>query len=93
MKLQFNDSLIVREEEVKMICNWINPNKNIKAKLLYRVSRDGDGPNIFHKYCDNKGPTIIFAKIKNYIDSEDILEFHGLVKENVFMIKIPFYFP
>ena len=48
-----------------MICNWINPNKNIKTKLLYRVSRDGDGSDIFHKYCDNKGPTIIFAKIKN----------------------------
>ena len=63
--LQFGDSLIIYEDEIKMICNWINPNKNIKAKLLYRVSRDGDGPNIFHKYCDNKGPTIIFAKIKN----------------------------
>ena len=48
-----------------MICNWINPNKEIKVKLLYRVSRDGDGPDIFHKYCDNKGPTILFAKISN----------------------------
>ena len=63
--LNFGDSLIVREDEVKMICNWINPNRNVKAKLLYRVSRDGDGPEIFHKYCDNKGPTIIFAKISN----------------------------
>ena len=50
-----------------MICDWINPGKNIniKAELLYRVSRDGDNPEIFHKYCDNKGPTIIFAKINN----------------------------
>ena len=48
-----------------MICEWINPNKDIKAKLLYRVSRDGDGPETFHKYCDNKGPTIMFAKINN----------------------------
>ena len=48
-----------------MIHDWINPNENIKAKLLYRVSRDGEGNDIFHKYCDNKGPTIIFAKINN----------------------------
>ena len=32
---------------------------------MYRVSRDGDGADIFHKYCDNKGPTITFAKISN----------------------------
>jgi hypothetical protein len=64
---KFSDSLIVKEGESKMICDWINPGKNIniKAELLYRVSRDGDNPEIFHKYCDNKGPTIIFAKINN----------------------------
>ena len=48
-----------------MICKWINPYNKIKAELLYRVSRDGDDPSIFHKYCDNKGPTIMFAKINN----------------------------
>ena len=64
-KLKFGDSLIVREDETKMICDWINPNVDIKTKLLYRVSRDGDGADIFHKYCDNKGPTITFAKISN----------------------------
>ena len=57
--------MIVREDEKQMICDWINPNVDIKTKLLYRVSRDGDGANIFHKYCDNKGPTITFAKISN----------------------------
>ena len=65
MKLQFNDSLIVREEEVKMICNWINPYTNLTTKLLYRVTKDGDGPDIFHKYCDNKGSTIIFVRMNN----------------------------
>ena len=62
---KFYDSFIVKEDESQMICNWINPNKEIKVKLLYRVSRDGDGPDIFHKYCDNKGPSILFAKISN----------------------------
>ena len=64
-KFIFSDSLIIKELEKKMICDWIKPNANIKTKLLYRVSRDGDGPDIFHKYCDNQGPTIIFVKINN----------------------------
>ena len=45
-----------------MICDWINPNKNSKFKLLYRVTRDGDDSSIFHRYCDNKGPTIFFTE-------------------------------
>ena len=63
--MPFIDSLIVREDEINLVKNWINPNSNIKAKLLYRVSRDGDGAEIFHKYCDNQGSTIMFAKINN----------------------------
>ena len=63
--IPFIDSLIVREDEINLVKNWINPNSDIKAKLLYRVSRDGDGADIFHKYCDNQGPTIMFAKINN----------------------------
>ena len=38
--------------------NWVNPNKKISFKLLYRMSRDGDSIKTFHKLCDNKGPTI-----------------------------------
>ena len=61
--LIFGDSLIVKESEIKMICDWIYPDAEIKANLLYRTSRDGKLK--FHKYCDNKGPTIIFIKINN----------------------------
>ena len=63
--LNFGDSLIVKEPEINMICDWIKPNAKIKTKLLYRVSRDGDGADKFHKYCDNKGPIIIFAILYN----------------------------
>ena len=55
----------MREDEINLVKNWINSNSDIKAKLLYRVSRDGDGADIFHKYCDNQGPTIMFSKINN----------------------------
>ena len=30
----FYESIIVKKEESKMICDWINPNKNLKFKLL-----------------------------------------------------------
>ena len=61
----FKDSLIIKEDETKMVCDWIDPNKEIKAKLLYRVTRDGDGGDIFHKFCDGKGPLIVFIKAKS----------------------------
>ena len=30
----------------------------MKFKLLFRKSRDGSNAKDFHKYCDNKGPTL-----------------------------------
>jgi hypothetical protein len=58
----FQDSTIIRKNEVKMILNWIDEkyvkNKNIEIKLLYKGSLHGDGSAIFHKLCDNQGPTI-----------------------------------
>ena len=42
----------------KSIKTWINPNKIIRAELLYRFSRDGDQISKFHELCDNKGPTL-----------------------------------
>ena len=54
------DSLIIKNN-IKYnttLKNWINPNQKIKAELLYRLSRDSHFYQIFHKYCDNKGPTL-----------------------------------
>ena len=56
-------SLILKDEEIKMVCDWIKPNAKIKTKLLYRVSKDGDG--LFGTRCTNKGPIIIFVKLDN----------------------------
>ena len=61
----FEDSTIVKPEETSMICEWIAPGKNIKAKLLFRCTRDGDKGDTFHSFCDNKGPTITFIEEKN----------------------------
>ena len=68
-EITFNlDSLILKDKDIYNITlkKWIYPYKNIKiqSKLLYRLSRDGNNYEIFHKNCDNKGPTLILIKTK-----------------------------
>ena len=62
------DSLIIKDKDVYNIRlkKWIcpNTNKEIQSILLYRLSRDGNNYEIFHKNCDNKRPTLIFKKQK-----------------------------
>ena len=55
-----NESLIIgnNKEYKNILENWINPNKEIKAELLYRLTRDGDLYQTFHNNCDNQGPTL-----------------------------------
>ena len=43
---------------------WINPNKNLKAQLLYRLSENGEKYETFHELCDKKGPTLTLFHIK-----------------------------
>src|SRR6266542_3543004 len=60
------DSILIKQEQVKLIQKWINDGTNLTKKpkwnLLYRASRDGYGANIFHQKCDNKGPTVTVVK-------------------------------
>jgi hypothetical protein len=63
------DSIILKDENHKKykICEWINPNKKIDFKLLFRMSRDGSNCSDFHRLCDNKGETLLlFKTTKNY---------------------------
>ncbi len=61
------DSLIINDNEKynTTLKNWISPNLNIKAQLLYRASRDGEDYETFHKLCDYKGPTVVLAKLSD----------------------------
>ena len=54
------ESLILKDKYNYVTClkNWINPNRKISFKLLYRMTRDGHSIQTFHKLCDNQGPTI-----------------------------------
>ncbi len=58
----YKSTIIKDEEEIKLLSNWINENKEKKFKLLYKLSLDGDSIETFHKKCDNKGPTLIIIK-------------------------------
>jgi hypothetical protein len=59
-----------------LISSWIQGNNENKItnkfkkiyyefQLLTRGSRDGFTSEVFHKMCDNKGPTITILKLKN----------------------------
>lgn len=53
--LNFIESNIIDNNNyIPNLIKWINPNKKIKAKLLYSLSRDGDKISKFHELCDNK---------------------------------------
>ena len=56
------NSLIIQENEIDLIKNFIG--KNPKFKLLYRATVDGDTKENFDKKCLNKQPTLALVKNK-----------------------------
>jgi hypothetical protein len=57
--ININSSIITNNKKYKKaLKNWINPDKNIIAQLLYKKSRDGDKISTFHELCNDKGPTL-----------------------------------
>jgi hypothetical protein len=69
------DSKLINREQAALISSWIQGNNENKLtnklevyyefQLLTRGSRDGFTGEVFHKMCDNKGPTITILKLKN----------------------------
>ncbi|GES85076.1 BTB/POZ domain-containing protein [Rhizophagus clarus] len=73
------DSVIIERQHFAIFSGWIEKKndsyynvRNIPYNfdLLYRASRDGNTAVAFHSKCDNKGATIVVAKIQN---SEQII--------------------
>src|SRR5436305_5373982 len=69
-----HDSTLVKPEHVHIFSSWIDKkdsshynkkNNPYKFNLLYRASRDGNTVKTFHEKCDNKGATLVIAKIQN----------------------------
>ena len=53
-KFPFGEEVIKKFGEVKGL------------KLIFRGSEDGFESKVFHKNCDNQGPTVIIIKSKSY---------------------------
>ena len=48
-----------------LIANWIKEktnNNSVKFELIFKMSINGSKSKDFHKYCDNKGPTVTIVK-------------------------------
>ena len=50
--------IIKTKEQYNLICDWISPYKILRFELLYKGSKELDISEVFHKKCDNQGPTI-----------------------------------
>src|SRR5205085_230550 len=68
------DSVIIEAQHFAVFSGWIEKKSdshyNVRKipynfNLLYRASRDGNTSAAFHAKCDNKGATIVIAKIAN----------------------------
>src|SRR5581483_10909618 len=68
------DSTLIKPEHISVFSSWIDKedsshynkkNSPYKFNLLYRASRDGNTIGTFHEKCDNKGATVVVAKITN----------------------------
>ena len=66
-------SYMVRNQHFALFASWIDKkddlyydskNNPYNFNLLYRASRDGIDTSEFHNKCDNKGATIVIAKMK-----------------------------
>ena len=55
----FVGTQIVNEQYNDILREWVG---DYKWRLIYRTSEHGYTANSFHKYCDDKGPTLIVIK-------------------------------
>jgi hypothetical protein len=65
-----NNTIILKDkiEKQNTIFNWIREKtgkKEIKFELIFRKSNNGSNSTDFHKYCDDKGPTLSLIETKD----------------------------
>ena len=59
------NSSILKKDDIQMIKDWINPNRDISFKLIYKATRDGDEPKDFHRLCDEIPSTLTLGETAN----------------------------
>ncbi|GBB87677.1 hypothetical protein RclHR1_14160003 [Rhizophagus clarus] len=69
-----HDTIIIQPQHFAIFSSWIEKKNGsyykvrdipYHFKLIYRASRDGNTAKAFHTRCDNKGATIVVAKVRN----------------------------
>ena len=55
------------KKDLELINKWIDPSKKLNFKLIFQKTKNGNLTEDFHKYCDNKGSTIIIIETNNKI--------------------------
>lgn len=60
----FPESKIAENKDFLLIKNWLPEGYKLDLGLLFRGTRDGMDTDVFHKLCDNKGPTLTLIKAK-----------------------------
>ncbi|CAG8500296.1 1499_t:CDS:2 [Ambispora leptoticha] len=74
IKARIPRAKLINSEIAAVIASWIdNQNSNYynerlnpyKFELLFHASKDGFSSNTFHQKCDNKGATVVFAKLNS----------------------------
>ena len=61
------DERILQKRDKDLILSWINPNKPLKLRLIYKATRDGDSPLVFHKKLDGiKNTVTVFLTDKGF---------------------------
>ena len=65
-----------KQKDLNRIKEWISPGKDIKFKLLFKKSTDGNTTKDFHDLCDNKGKTLII------IETTEGRKFGGVTYDN-----------
>ena len=91
-KRYFN-SVLINKKHIEIFTNWISQRAigRYSFRLLYRASKDGSTTAAFHAKCDNKGATIVIAKIRNkYL--EVIIHFFGIQVIHISPLVIALYF-
>ena len=73
---KFKEKEEKKNDDLKKVKQWIDPNKNITLNLIFKKSRDGNTTQSFHNYCDNKGKTLIM------IETTKGRKFGGFTNEN-----------
>ncbi|CAG8585826.1 12647_t:CDS:2 [Acaulospora morrowiae] len=71
------NSILMTPNDAKIIAEWINnakaqndtrtqtPINTYKFNLIFRGSEHGFTPELFHKHCDEKGPTLTLLRVES----------------------------